>query len=646
MSSKPNKLANSADIWRAFITAEQKINSKLGKIFAAATYGGYDRPVLTLYFADEAAEKAARGQIQPLKNKLSSQLFCEQVVCRTGTAPPPAASNQGRSESINPVKNQGNPLQALNFAEFKEVKGKEIVQPVLESAVGAEKDCAGIYTKLCERTLALAGGKDNTLTISFSWRMRVGGTRGFRELLLPAFHPVFGVPYIPASSLKGAAKHWAKSHHPDQSEVTELLGMLVGKTVKAAKIIFLDAFPTKPCLSVDVATPQWVWNNQHEVKYKPEPHALLSLEQPQFLIGLQATSPQYADKIELVKTWLKNALDTGGLGSRISGGYGRTISQEPQLPHSKNFNFELWTQGIYGGDQQKPEFRPTALRGILRYWFRAVALGLYDAENCLKLEEKLFGNLGQPGQILISTRTNPPAQTNPYCYTGTIYLEASEKRYLNLVEQLLILASHLGGVGRGSRRPLHLLNGRMRGCHWTLDRADLPFEFDLEQWKGFFKQLIEVFKTVETPIGSYTSSPGEPGSRRQDVLDKNAQVWLLKSSAQVSPKKVKNWQTEGNQDNVRGSALSLLYGDTCFKGENQEKQGNSNVGGKLGTPSFVWIKSIFPAGTSPYQVVTLFGVDDKARLKFAEALQNIGANLIFGEMPSSDSSHRPKLKRK
>ncbi|WP_200892607.1 RAMP superfamily CRISPR-associated protein [Aliterella atlantica] len=28
--------------------------------------------------------------------------------------------------------------------------------------------------------------------------------RGFRELLLPVFYPVYGVPYIPSSSLKGA----------------------------------------------------------------------------------------------------------------------------------------------------------------------------------------------------------------------------------------------------------------------------------------------------------------------------------------------------------------------------------------------------------------------------------------------------------
>jgi CRISPR-associated protein Cmr6 len=411
--------------------------------------------------------------------------------------------------------------------------------------------------------------------------------------------------------------------------------MLEGKNAKAAKIEFLDAFPTKPCLSVDVATPQWHWQNpEQKVIYNPEPHPLLTLEKPQFLIGFCPTETRYTDKVEVVKNWLENALKIGGMGSRVSGGYGRTVSQEAQLAHSKSFDFELWTQGMYGY-QGNIEFRPTAIRGILRYWFRAVALGLYDAETCVTLEELLFGKLGQQGKISVSTRINPSQRKDPYLYTGKIILEATEAKYLSLIERCLILGSHLGGVGRGSRRPLHLLNSRMRGCYWLVDGDNLPLVGNEQQWQTFFKSVTDAFKAVQSSTKSYNSSPGqpEPKKRQQDVLDSNAQVWLLKDTVLLNPEKVKNWQNEGDSANVKGAALNLLYGDTRFKGVSGGS-GNANVGGELGTPSFVWIKSIFTAD-SPYQVVTIFGSNHPDRLKLATELKNQGAILVYGQMPSS-----------
>jgi CRISPR-associated protein Cmr6 len=639
MNSKPNQSRSPGDIWQDFIATEQKSNSKLGKLFASASYGGYDNSILTLFFADEANCKAAKGQIQPLKDKLKSRLLlCDRIDFRIGTAvPPPSPSNQ-KSDAKPPKtpRNMGNPLQALNFAEFgRDKQGKPLAQPVLEAGVTAEKDCSYLYEKLNQRTLDLAGGESNTFKISFSWRMRVGGTRGFAELLLPVLHPVFGIPYIPASSLKGAALAWAEKHHSKKGEIQELLGMLEGKNAKAAKIEFLDAFPTKPCLSVDVATPQWHWQNpEQKVIYNPEPHPLLTLEKPQFLIGFCPTETRYTDKVEVVKNWLENALKIGGMGSRVSGGYGRTVSQEAQLAHSKSFDFELWTQGMYGY-QGNIEFRPTAIRGILRYWFRAVALGLYDAETCVTLEELLFGKLGQQGKISVSTRINPSQRKDPYLYTGKIILEATEAKYLSLIERCLILGSHLGGVGRGSRRPLHLLNSRMRGCYWLVDGDNLPLVGNEQQWQTFFKSVTDAFKAVQSSTKSYNSSPGqpEPKKRQQDVLDSNAQVWLLKDTVLLNPEKVKNWQNEGDSANVKGAALNLLYGDTRFKGVSGGS-GNANVGGELGTPSFVWIKSIFTAD-SPYQVVTIFGSNHPDRLKLATELKNQGAILVYGQMPSS-----------
>jgi len=632
-------------VWQDFIQAELKEGSKLGKSFEKAGFGDYSNKTLTLYFSDESLAKTAQGLTNKLKEhrNLPGQLKpCGRINCQVGTVAPPVAA---KKFSPTPAK-LGNPLQALNYAEFGEDRnGGELSQPVLAAAVTAEQTCNLIYEKLTARTKMLSG--DNTLSVSFNWRLRVGGSRGFRELLLPVFHPVFGVPYIPAASLKGAARAWARQNGEPKPEISEILGVLEGKIARAAKVEFLDAFPTKACLSVDIATPQWHWQNEKAV-YKPEPHPLLSLEQPTFLMGLRATKPEYEKYVAIVKEWLDCALKSG-IGSRVSSGYGRALGQPKTSAQINSYEFELWTQGMYGSEpptrenswQGVPEFRPTAIRGILRYWFRAMALGLYSVKDAQLLEAELFGALSKQGKFSIGVAFNPRNSQDPYQYTGKINLEAANPQQLKLLSQLLILAGHLGGVGRGSRRPLHLLNRRMRGCHWSIEDRDLPLNMTADRWQQFFQALRSAFDSVRSPIGNFNSSPSDPRKRQQDTLDRHAQIWLLPSPGQPSPAKVNSWQQEGKTALVRGSALTFLYGDQKFKGVNQDRIGNRNVGGALETPSFVWIKSIFPHEAQPYQVVTIFGVDHPDRLAFAKALENEGAILAFGQMPSGNSPSRP-----
>ena len=647
-----------ADIWQDFVQTEIKSKSKLGKILESSQYGGYEKRELTICFPDENSRKAAQGQIEAIKKKLREPygLLCDRITVKTGSVSANVMNTsvtRGNSTSVSRAPKNHNPLQALYWVEpnLPENDASQRMS-ILKETVAAEQGCNQIYTKLRQRTLQLANGEENTVSVSFNWRMRIGGTRGFRELLLPVLHPIFGIPYIPASTLKGAARAWARKNDAP-ARVKELLGMLNGRDAKAAKIEFLDAFPTKHCLSIDVATPQWKWND-NKVMYGPVPHPLLSLEQPQFLIGLRPTSRQNSDcqdDLKTVKSWLENALNSG-IGSRVSSGYGKALGTIPITNTRKSYDFELWTQGMYGSNppskennyQGTPEFRPSAVRGILRYWFRAVALGLYDVPTCQKLEEEIFGNLGKQGKISLSTKVNPSNKKDPYFYAGKIYLEATEIKYLNLAEKLLFLAVQLGGVGRGSRRPLHLLNRRMRGCHWEIVGKDLPLHYDGEQWRKFFTELKQVFQAIQTPIGSYAVSPGRPRARQQDVLDKNTQIWLLKSPSQVHPKKITNWQTDGSSSKVRGAGLELLYSDTRFKGKGQG-QGNPNVGGELGTPSFVWIKSIF-TDSLLYQVITIFGSDYQDRKEFAKELKNQGAILVFGEISPNRSVISAPIKKK
>jgi CRISPR-associated protein Cmr6 len=658
--NQTNKAKSPADIWREFIQAELKNKSKIGTLIEASVYGGYETKSLTIYFGDEAICKSAKGQAETIKRKLNEQfgLVCDRISFTTGSAPttvkPITITND---TSISKSKN---PLQALYFVQPNLAVEKDEVQrmEILKAAVKAEKVCLPIYAKLKERTIKLAGNEANTFKVTFNWRLRVGGMRGFRELLLPVLHPIFGIPYIPASTLKGAARNWAIKNGASE-QVCELLGMLQGKNVKAAKVEFLDAFPTKSCLSIDVATPQWSWTGD-VVAYQPVPHPFISLYKPEFLIGLRSTAGK-ADQeaVSPVRQWLQNAL-ADGIGSRVSGGYGRALNTLTSNTRY-SYEFELWTQGMYGNNppsrdnnyQGDIEFRPTAIRGIVRYWFRAVALSLYDVPTCQELEARLFGQLGKQGKIYINAKVNLPSRSEPYRYTGRIYLEATEEKYLNIAKKLLILASCLGGVGRGSRRPLHLLHGRMRGCHWEISDNNYPLTYDEKQWRDFFDELKKAFQKIQSPINAFTGNLGTPGKRNQDVLDKHAQVWLINSPQIVQLQKVKDWQREGNSAQVQGAALNLLYSDDRFKGERNKdgiKIGNPHVGGSLGTPSYVWIKSIFPDANSGYQVVTIFGCNNEQRRVFAQEMEKLKKNgkaiLVFGEMPNNQPIKIEKPRKK
>ncbi|WP_017317333.1 RAMP superfamily CRISPR-associated protein [Mastigocladopsis repens] len=537
--------------WQAFLEKLKKDKNPLYELLQGSGIDE-DGDALKLYIPTEDKKKEAQGKIPKIQAKLPNHWQKKRINLVVGEPPvellqpskkqPVSQSKPGSNSSsvMGRHKVLQSPLQELNFAEFGvDKKLNELAQPVLEAAAAADETCEILYKQLTEKTQKLA---DVTITVAFPWRVRVGGMRGFRELLLPVFHPVYGVPYIPSSSLKGAIRAIALQHET-QSEVNRLLGSL-DDGIGCVQI--LDAFPTAACLSVDMANPQWHWH-KNNVEYNPQPHALLSMEQPELVIGLIRTSRgNNADDVEKVKGWLEKALAMG-IGSRLSAGYGRA-SLSHTLPHSSSHDFHLWTQGMYGASTDNPEFRPVALRGMLRYWFRAIALGIYSPSQCKELEATLFGTLEpktKEGSIRIAVEweeapSDGPAGTRPkgeraYFYKGKILLEAKNQQHLTLIEKLLRLSSHLAGVGRGSRRPLHWNSGRMRGCHWELTNAILPS--DKQSWQDFLKQVREAFLAVQRPQGSPSSSSPD-NSRCQDVLNNKAEIYLVPCLGMKHPKNV------------------------------------------------------------------------------------------------------------
>jgi len=642
-------------MWLSFLEKLQKDKNPLYELLKDSQLEETEN--LTVKVATEEVQKQAKSKVPNITAKLFTQypqwkqkkLFFTvgnlsqlEPNSTQQTTPRNTATIQSRTQSTSQTatarqQKLTSPLQALNHILFS---FQETPQSALKQAEAADDTCESLYQQLTKKTEYLA---TEIIKVKFPWRVRVGGTRGFRELLLPAFHPVYGVPYVASSSLKGAVLAWARQNK--KTEIDRLLGKLEDGI---GTVQFLDAFPTGPCLSIDMANPHWHWEND-DVKYKPEPHALLSMESPELAIGLALTSRgNDSNDVKTVKEWLEQALAVSGIGSRVSSGYGRTtLTGVNQAVSNKSYQFQLWTAGMYGSNppsqgnnyQGTPEFRPTAVRGMLRYWFRAIALGIYPPQECKTLEAELFGTIepsSKEGSIRISVewKETPGDRTTPYHYTGKILLEAKENNHLEeneqnhliLMEKVLLLASHLGGIGRGSRRPLHWNNPHpgLRGCHWELETNRLSY--DRQTWQDFLQEVITAFTTVQPRTGNPAAcSPGTPGNRNQDVLNSESKIYLVSCRGLQHPKQVKDWRTEGTESEVRGEALDLLY-DNRFKGVNPQGQGNAKVGGQIdkngggSTPSYVVIQSNFPEGKTPYQAVTIFGANQRDRAQFVQAL--------------------------
>lgn len=537
------------------------------------------------------------------------------------------------------------PLQVLNRELFrKDKKGNELANQVLEETAKAEQEsCQQLYTQLCERTELLA---DETITVQFPWRLRVGGTRGFRELVLPVFHPVYGIPYVPSSSLKGFLRAWARK--AEQEEFKRLLGFIDGEHSSLAAVQVLDAFPIRPCLKLDMANPQWAWDRD-QVVYSTVPHPLLSMANVTLKIGLVRTSLGTALDVQKVKGWLEQAFEAEGLGARVSAGYGQATRINGNTPHEfsslthphgseHSIPFEFWSEGIHGADtRNNVEFRPVAVRGVLRYWFRAVGLGLYTPVECRTLEQKLFGGIepepkeGSFKLISVLESEEPGTHTTPHHGTGKLILQTKKEEHLVLLQALLRLAFHIGGVGRGARRPLHRNSGRMRGCFWQSTVADERLPYDAQAWQDFLKELLTAFEQVPPITAVSQSQRSQPVKKRtQDIFNRNARIYLVPSPNLKHPSQVQNWSNEGDKHNVRGTGLEFFY-KSGFKGKNREGQGNPQVGGELGVPSYVWIQANgLDTPAEAYQVITVFGIDHPERERFLQAVQD--SNQLKGKI--------------
>lgn len=600
---------------------------------------------------------------------------------------------------------------------YKDSTKVQILQMAEENA-----DYRDRLKELNQRTKLIAG-EANCFNVTCPWRIRVGGHRGPESILLPAFDAL-GMPYIPSSTLRGVARTQAireklptnldyanreavkKAWKEADRQVAEWFGHLDAEgSDRTGKVIFLDAYPVADNeqksggLAMDMANNIWSWKD-NTLRYDPNPNPYFSLAESTFVIGIRRTSACNQEQFEQVKRYLITGLKAG-IGSQVNSGYGNLLSTSLPDPPFFQVDFTLQGQLVHGHqkfedvhepyerkresgqlkrakDKLKPktesvaEMRPIAFKSMLRYWFRALALGVMQPQDVKVWEAKLFGAIDPQtrGWVRV-TLSNieeirpEPKYSNDDCgeYTATLYLtyssEAPVQHYdaiANLFEHLTWLMFHLGSVGQGARRPCYLRSSKpyWRGANLFSDRSDLfwqcPNEIQAAKTK-FQAQIRSFHNCLNALLSTENTSSSFPKLLSAgnitphswiDAADEKCQILIVSGSENTKPyaldvlhdqfhqledeaeqleeesKQLKKSDSQESKRKFRQSKEKQSEAKSLCGGANKDKiRMGSELKDRGSIPSPIWIKDL-----GSYQVVTIFGATQNPRKKYLESLQD------------------------
>lgn len=638
---------------------------------------------------DLAPKPKLKSSLTPQKNvsKSTSNTTKKYSSSGDGIVKPPVNKHTDKSDKMpNPWLFETTPPTIDNTASFVEYlrwmrepdyqykDGTKV--EILHKAQEKARNYSSRLNILNQRTRLMA---EVSFEAKSSWRLRVGGHRGPENILLPAFDAL-GMPYLPSSSLRGVARNYGIRELMHNESITwkeaeKKIAIYFGsidtdnKANQAGKVIFFDAYPTSGCVEMDMANNIWTWENNH-LEYSPNPNPLLSLKDATFVIGLRlANNCKNKEILDTVKNWLIQGLQEG-IGSQINSGYGQLLEvpiSKGDLGGSKSYTkgdlgritrgikseflrvelgwqgqlihgcqaFTQWTQNRNGQWQMrgraKAEVRSIAFKSMLRYWFRAFALGVLPATEVQEWEGKLFGSIN-PNQhrgylqcnILEGKLIQKEAQqrnNDPGEQSGILTLSYSSESAVNqhqsikkLMDNLTWMMLNLGGIGQGARRPCYSRENRQtapwwRGSTFFIDSEDTFWKTGktAKEFHGKFrKKLIAFYDALGTLIG------------------KNINYQNLRNNGQVTQR---DWQEaidinckiivcSGEENFNKPYGLATLHSQTLKRNGNYDGDLCGKVQGGV-KPSPVWVTD-----GGDYHVVTVFGATQNPRKKYLEELKN------------------------
>jgi len=321
--------------------------------------------------------------------------------------------------------------------------------------------------------------------------VQVGGG-SFREgHILPA--QFGGIPCIPGSSIRGALLKWMRriwsDLPPDEQAFWNKLIEGDRSGWQPRKIRFESLFLKKHLKPFPLYAQQsWqvfdTRSNQLGVQWQVSPD-LPPTSPPTFSIQVLLSK----EATESEKSWLRNRLEEmlkeQGLGRGTASGFGRMARSLPLTA-----TWEIALTGTKPAIQQqdnkenivgKYRWSPQVLRATLRGYFTRVALSLLSRNDAETLTSKIFGGLNSPARLTLTSyltqcQRSPTAGTNyanipaKDAHSTWIIRADCTPEFQDLIDPLLNIASRIGGLGPGWRRPPHSFrnNSLFRGSEFTL----------------------------------------------------------------------------------------------------------------------------------------------------------------------------------
>ncbi len=247
------------------------------------------------------------------------------------------------------------------FVKLELIKSAEELKEIIQAFPWEHlRDFQRKMEDFIERLKAQVGEENLCeMTLRASQRLVVGlGAVHLHETTM-VLHHTFGVPYIPASAVKGMVRSWliekiweksggeqgkgkaeqwlekgeiaGEDGKPRQKEMVQWGHRILGGEKEKGAVVFLDAYPLSLRLSVDVINPHYPKYYQGKEPpsdwQNPVPVFFLTVDKGSkfrfsFFIGEKAGKEEREKLREKTEQWLKEALLEHGLGAKTSIGYG------------------------------------------------------------------------------------------------------------------------------------------------------------------------------------------------------------------------------------------------------------------------------------------------------------------------------------
>ena len=169
-------------------------------------------------------------------------------------------------------------------------------------------------------------------SLKVDYRLKIGAEQSIYETSL-RLHHIYGIPYIPASAIKGVVRSYIIIEKFDSKEEEALKDSefidIFGSQEQEGRVIFFDAFPiTKPTIKVDIMNPHYGhYYNEGKAPTddkNPIPINFLTVENTefQFFIASKENLESFKIKDKSIEKWFKEALQNHGIGGKSAVGYG------------------------------------------------------------------------------------------------------------------------------------------------------------------------------------------------------------------------------------------------------------------------------------------------------------------------------------